>query len=436
MASREHEKVSWRMQPSIATWLVSHVAPKNRQTLQLPSSLIEECRAKPHVAFPWDRMTTASSFSSSGYVSEASLNADTFDTLNGSIVSEPPCANLYSPMLASEDSSESKVREVTFDAIVRHISFDASETDRVVDAPNDMSRPPALDVRDGASDYGMSSARSTSENGESMSRSISVRSSMKSTWDWFKPDETIIFFDWDDTLFPTTWIKQQGHCISRTSSDTSVSPTSSSLRAHESAVIALLKIAAELGKPVIVTLGQADWIERSISQYMPKLHGVLKSLGIDIIFAREALRRRTLNGVVLEGLDPWQRLKREAMKKALTQFYSRRRHQSWKNCVSIGDSCIERDALRDLAFTRTQFSAHGREKPVRCKTVKLVDCPTIESLTMEIELLASCLPALVHHDGDFSYEFQGDADESSLLMDLAVQTPHADIMSGGSFSLD
>eukprot|EP00928_Gymnodinium_smaydae_P052379 TRINITY_DN3621_c0_g1_i5.p2 TRINITY_DN3621_c0_g1~~TRINITY_DN3621_c0_g1_i5.p2 ORF type:complete len:120 (+),score=27.16 TRINITY_DN3621_c0_g1_i5:358-717(+) len=119
-------------------------------------------------------------------------------------------------------------------------------------------------------------------------------------------------------------------------------------------------------------------------------------------------------------------MKKAAMKKSIKRFYSQRPKQSWKNCISIGDSSIERDALEDLTFNRSQFSRSGKQKVVRCKTVKFHPSPSVDVLISEIELMISCLSALTHYDGDFSCDIhEDDAMEMVSLQDLLSQDPCA-----------
>eukprot|EP00928_Gymnodinium_smaydae_P096790 TRINITY_DN8620_c0_g1_i1.p1 TRINITY_DN8620_c0_g1~~TRINITY_DN8620_c0_g1_i1.p1 ORF type:complete len:209 (+),score=24.42 TRINITY_DN8620_c0_g1_i1:749-1375(+) len=183
----------------------------------------------------------------------------------------------------------------------------------------------------------------------------------------------------------------------------------------ESVATSLLRTATALaGEVVIVTLGHADWIENCLRGFFPNLRDEIAKLSIRISYAREALPMRKVRATIMEGMDVFSLMKRTAMKTSIKRFYSQRPRQSWKNCISIGDSAVERDALEDVTFTRVQLSKSCKQKFVRCKTVKFQSSPSVDTLTSEIELMVSCLSALAHYDGDFAYELQ-ESDATNLV---------------------
>eukprot|EP00928_Gymnodinium_smaydae_P026408 TRINITY_DN20751_c0_g1_i1.p1 TRINITY_DN20751_c0_g1~~TRINITY_DN20751_c0_g1_i1.p1 ORF type:complete len:680 (+),score=150.05 TRINITY_DN20751_c0_g1_i1:109-2148(+) len=283
----------------------------------------------------------------------------------------------------------------------------------------------------------------------------SLASSNASVHRWFTPEETIIFFDWDDTLCPTNWIQTdkrvdwKTRCPAFDDASLLLEPSSSAtgeaspcrsritmaeaLRQHEAAVIALLRVAAAAGHVVIVTLAQVGWLETSIENFMPGVAPVLRELGVEVIYARKAVPVRRIKAALADQRDPWAVMKEGAMRKALKRFYSRRPKQSWKNCLSIGDSQVEAEALAELTFTRVQLNDKGEQRPVRCKTVKFVEDPSLEQLTQEVELMASCFSMLVHYDGDVAHDLKTLDDDAFLAVhELLMQTPAAAGRLGGS----
>eukprot|EP00928_Gymnodinium_smaydae_P096793 TRINITY_DN8620_c0_g3_i2.p1 TRINITY_DN8620_c0_g3~~TRINITY_DN8620_c0_g3_i2.p1 ORF type:complete len:389 (+),score=63.30 TRINITY_DN8620_c0_g3_i2:128-1294(+) len=256
----------------------------------------------------------------------------------------------------------------------------------------------------------------------------SCSSSLASAKFWCNPEETIVFLDFDDTIFPTTWLQDLSSeaCQDITSLDelrAYDAAAAANMARLESVAISFLRTAAALaGEVVIVTLGRECWIERCLRGFFPNLRDELSKLSIGVSYAREALPKRKVRAAILEGMDVYSLMKRAAMKSSITKFYSKRPKQSWKNCISIGDSTIERDALEDLTFTRVQLSKSGKQKTVRSKTVKFQYSPSVDALTSEIELMVSCLSALTHYDGDFAYEIQeSDATEHVSLHELLSQ---------------
>eukprot|EP00928_Gymnodinium_smaydae_P096796 TRINITY_DN8620_c2_g1_i1.p1 TRINITY_DN8620_c2_g1~~TRINITY_DN8620_c2_g1_i1.p1 ORF type:complete len:405 (+),score=40.87 TRINITY_DN8620_c2_g1_i1:116-1216(+) len=252
---------------------------------------------------------------------------------------------------------------------------------------------------------------------------VSPSPSLLSSRAWFRANETVVFLDFDDTLFPSTWLAQvvsiRPGCTPP-SIDALRDRNSAAvvdLARHEAAVISFLRaVTALAGEVVIVTLGTREWVESCMRSYMPELLAELSKLNIRLSYARETLNGRRVRGAILEGMDALPILKRESMRKALKQFYSQRPKQSWKNCISIGDSRLERDALEELTFTRQQRTESGKQKFVRCKTIKFLSSPSLESLTSQIELMISYISALVYYDGDFSYDIHDNDDMEAMRL--------------------
>lgn len=234
----------------------------------------------------------------------------------------------------------------------------------------------------------------------------SVGSLLSDAWD--APSETLIFLDWDDTLCPTT------SCTNALIGRMAAVADDVLMLAHEAAVVNFLKTASELGQPVIVTMAQKSWVHTCIAKFMPQVADVLAELKIEIISARESLPQRLRRSALSDDRDPSQYLKFKAMEKAVKQFYkhSRARPRSWKNVISMGDSCAERLAVQDLVFRRVQRGGGGDWKECRCKTLLLLEDPTLEHLTQEIRLMTQLLPVLVRHDGDIHVDISVDDLES------------------------
>lgn len=252
---------------------------------------------------------------------------------------------------------------------------------------------------------------------------------------WKLAEESLIFFDWDDTLCPTTLIHedprlswcQEAPCFADPSIPLSA-PTISKiggygesfapgsdgplmldcLKRHQEMVCSTLRSAGTCGKVVIVTLAKQGWVELSIKNFMPAVGAVFEELDIEIVYAREVLPPWKFRAAAFDQMDTYLLMKQEAFRQAIKRFYIspavpgvRKRHRrSWKNILCIGDSETERDAMIEVLFTHTQPDKHGKEKPCRCKTIKLPEDPDLQQLTTELELLNGWMEALVHFDGD------------------------------------
>jgi len=253
--------------------------------------------------------------------------------------------------------------------------------------------------------------------------------------EWRLPEETLIVFDWDDTICPTSFIQEDRRlhwsemapCFSDPSvplidpdddyggsnkalalqlaSVDAVGLTmADALRRHVEVAEAALRCADACGRVVIITLAKQGWIELSLQHFLPGLDKVIEELGIQLIYARHSLPQWKVSMAAIDGMDVFLLMKQAAMERELRHFYSGRPGKSWKNAISIGDSTTERDALVEVLFRRSQLDKDREEKPCRCKTVKLPEDPDVTQLTAELEVLTHWLQSIVTYDGDISLD--------------------------------
>lgn len=219
----------------------------------------------------------------------------------------------------------------------------------------------------------------------------------------FKPSETAIIFDWDDTLFPT-W-----HVIETVKENLPADDAfHASLDKLTATVRELLCLARSCGQVAIVTLSRRPWVAKSASEYMPKLQieTLLKDLRIPIIYSRECVKpymMRSPDGDFEEGVCPLTMAKEQAMKKVLKKLYGR---NPWRNVLSIGDSVTERTAITELLWAHM-----GEDARSCCKTLKMLQDPSIEQLQMELNVIKDALPGMAKRSEDFSFSI----DERGLI---------------------
>jgi len=189
--------------------------------------------------------------------------------------------------------------------------------------------------------------------------------------------ESLIIFDWDDTLFPTTWLQQ----LNLLKDDVALTEEQV---AHLSELAerarSTLQMALEIGKVLIVTNAQGGWIETSCQRFMPSLVGVLGA--VDTISARSAYEKYS------KGPSEWKEM---AFKEEVELFYGSCSTCQQRNIVSVGDSLHEMNAL--LAVTKSMPTSCG-------KSIKLFDSPSIQQLIAQHEMLAECFMDVVEYNGD------------------------------------
>jgi hypothetical protein len=192
-------------------------------------------------------------------------------------------------------------------------------------------------------------------------------------------------WDWDDTLFPSTWLNGQGL---RLEDDAGAAPEQQVLLdAIAAEVEQTIRLALQTGEVVIVTNAEHGWVDQSCRKFCPTLHPLVDTLRV--VSARSTYEEFG----VFSPLD-WKVKAFEREMGAFVPKAARLAHQhEVANLMSIGDSIHEREAL--LRASETMHYAMRR-----VKTVKLPERPDLPSLHKTHELLRKQLRTLVEHDGD------------------------------------
>jgi len=214
-----------------------------------------------------------------------------------------------------------------------------------------------------------------------------------------EPIRPLVIFDWDDTLFPTWYVTEVIQASMPEDSKYSKLPEDSPyyepLSAHAQLVNDTLNLAASHAQVAIVTLAARPWVDNSSEWFLPGLDlpELLLNLDIPVFYAREFVRRRErLAARVEEGVDLFMIAKRNAMKQCFRKLCPGAEKQG--NVICIGDSQTEVLAIKEIMWSDDDGGA-------LCKTIKLLDDPTLEVLGMELQLVGSWFEKMVPHNGDF-----------------------------------
>eukprot|EP00747_Dinoflagellata_sp_TGD_P089888 gnl/TRDRNA2_/TRDRNA2_164488_c0_seq2.p1 gnl/TRDRNA2_/TRDRNA2_164488_c0~~gnl/TRDRNA2_/TRDRNA2_164488_c0_seq2.p1 ORF type:complete len:326 (-),score=45.75 gnl/TRDRNA2_/TRDRNA2_164488_c0_seq2:24-1001(-) len=278
----------------------------------------------------------------------------------------------------------------------------------------------------------------------SVRQTIESMVSTGSQSEYNRPDQTIILFDWDDTLCPSTWIRDNRPTLSFFKPAPDDEKYQKPLRELQKQVYAVLDLALKMGKVIIVTNAMETWVETSCRHFLPELLPLVNQ--IPVIYARSIFDVHTCEGAkakgndsksVLPGMYPAtglnkltsshganvqlaqqqydemapQRWKEIAFQQEISGFYSRYSNQSWKNVISIGDSIFERDAVRRVVMARPNV-----KKTCRTKTAKLLDEPEIDELIAQVRVIHDALGLMVQFDGNLDLEI----DPEDLQLDLSL----------------
>lgn len=239
----------------------------------------------------------------------------------------------------------------------------------------------------------------------SKSEPVNTKASYNSQADFASMDQTIIIFDWDDTLCPSTWMRKhaqfdsEGHLKAKLDNE-----TRHELQMLADQVTPLIEAAQELGKVIVVTNAKRPWVDTSCRNFLPSCKNTIKP--IPVMYALELLKDLDQQKIDKDGACLLTETKARAMKAAVTDFYSRYPNQSWKNIISIGDAFFEHDAIRQVSRDRPHIE--GFQKKCRTKTVKLLEGPSIAGMVVQLSIIESWLAKIVQLDNDVDIDLSAD----------------------------
>eukprot|EP00418_Pyrodinium_bahamense_P008609 CAMPEP_0179119608 /NCGR_PEP_ID=MMETSP0796-20121207/56315_1 /TAXON_ID=73915 /ORGANISM="Pyrodinium bahamense, Strain pbaha01" /LENGTH=315 /DNA_ID=CAMNT_0020818119 /DNA_START=89 /DNA_END=1034 /DNA_ORIENTATION=+ len=206
----------------------------------------------------------------------------------------------------------------------------------------------------------------------------------ESDCDWgssstFDAEDTLVIFDWDDTMLPTRWLEAQGLSLDRTSEPTDEQRKQLWTLAEHARQT--LQEAKAHGTVVLVTNAERGWVELSCQRFLPSLWQSLR--GIRVLSARSTFEQ--------QGVAEPSEWKYLAFKSEISGFCGPLGGGRRKNLVSIGDSPHERSAL-----IRAMECIPG----CCAKSLKLMEKPDVSQLVQEHRLLIDCLSDIVSYDGN------------------------------------
>lgn len=182
-----------------------------------------------------------------------------------------------------------------------------------------------------------------------------------------KTNQTVIIFDWDDTLLCTTFLNPNGFI----SADPVPLSYFTFLTKLEDVVITILSNCLKLGKVFIITNAAEGWVEFSSQRYMPKVSKLLSKI---IVISARSNYEHLYPGDSYE----W---KTQAFMDTMRVLDI----CAVTNIVAIGDSNIEMNASKHLS----------RKFPTALlKTVKFREAPSPDELIKQIILVTERMESI------------------------------------------
>ena len=208
-------------------------------------------------------------------------------------------------------------------------------------------------------------------NGNDIRQSYLAKLLTKNVWTPnIKPKQhnSIIIFDWDDTLLPTSFLTPGGifdENIKLSQSDTE------KLSKLEQAVANLLKEAVEKGKVYIITNAGNGWVEYSANRFYPTIMPILEK--IKIISARGQYEKVFPGNSRQWKIEAFLNLQKNLNISLVT------------NIICLGDSLFEMEAGRILASKFTEAFI---------KTIKFREAPKLDELLKQLKLVCVQFPSI------------------------------------------
>lgn len=215
---------------------------------------------------------------------------------------------------------------------------------------------------------------------------------------------SMIIIDWDDTLLPTSFLKEMPrNSPGLVGKPLDTLPCYESLKDHAGLVKKLLQAASVVAHISIVTLSARPWVKMSSETYLPGLdiESLLRDLDIPVYYATEYLEP----AVPLDAsIDQTPCLATVSKRNAMTEFMRRLcASKTWAgsrlSVLSIGDSLVEQQALKDCC--RRWAGLRPSDRRPLCKTVKLMDKPSLQQLSDELRYVISEVGGMASREEDF-----------------------------------
>jgi len=201
--------------------------------------------------------------------------------------------------------------------------------------------------------------------------------------------KTLIILDWDDTLFPTSWVMKNNIDVQDENNKQKYLMLFSQL---DNLLFNLLTKFLTYGDVIIVTNAMTKWVYMSCNVLPYTLKLINKK--VTVISARDIYSKH-----IPDGIKHW---KTHIFKGVVNDFYDEAKVHHVENVISIGDAEYELDALIDL------YNDHhvDRTRKRVLKSVQLIRYPTYEVLLDQLDTLYKCSHKIVKSKKHMDLKFK------------------------------
>lgn len=193
----------------------------------------------------------------------------------------------------------------------------------------------------------------------------------------FTKNNTLVILDWDDTLFPTSWVAKNFINLHDTETRYKYLEFFSEL---DNLIFSFLKKILYKSKIIIVTNAMPLWIKIS-SCVLPKTQKLLNY--IKVISARKNFQK------VSSNYTEWKKLAFDAEVKNQLNIKNK------QNIISIGDASYEYKALINL-YNKNRI----------LKSMKFLENPTFDILKDQLEVLSTNIDRVIDYDKHLDLVFK------------------------------
>lgn len=176
-------------------------------------------------------------------------------------------------------------------------------------------------------------------------------------------NNTLILLDWDDTLFPTTWVVKNNLDLNNNDDINRYTYFFSNL---DDMISTILSNFIRYGKVVIVTNAMEKWILTSMNA-IPKTKKVIQY--VDIISARDVYQK-----IFPQNMGYWKKL---IFEQVVLDYF---KDVDIENIISVGDADHEFNALIDL------YKKFKNKKRI-LKSIRFLKSPSLKSLIDQLDVL-------------------------------------------------